>query len=568
MATFGDLRKRLMDLDGRGYPAYKDLRGLTASRAGLTLHFDHIQGDPFAAPSRLRLRLAGDEAGFPEWSMSSPARTRALKHVLALRFGEGCERLRTRAGSGKSGLLEVDRPGQEVLEQTAVRWVGDVVEVRFAAGLPAQGRRIRGRAAADLLCERLTELADWALRFTAVDADELRRIVETNEDAEALRAQLEARGLVAFVANGSILPRRSGVDERPLPAERAKPFHSPPSLEVTLETPNRGAVVGMGIPQGITLIVGGGFHGKSTLLTALERGVYNHRAGDGRELVVAHPDTVKNRAEDGRSVASVDISAFIANLPDGSDTRRFSTTNASGSTSQAANIMEAIESGARALLVDEDIAATNFMIRDRRMQQLVAPDKEPITPFVAKVRALYEDRGISSILVIGGSGDYFAVADRVIAMDAYEPRDVTERARAIAEEHAGDMPQLAPGFPSQDDRVPDPGSLDPSKGKRDASVKTRGLNTVEFGRETIELDEVAQLVHPSQTRAVGAALLLAVRQGLIDGRRGMAEILDEVESIELPELAPGKRGDLAEFRRHELAAALNRLRTLRMKEET
>ncbi len=573
MASIDDLRQELLRLDGRSYPAYKDLCGFSAHQNGLTLHFDHIQGDPFAAPSRLRVRLAAAEARFPDWATSPEPRRLALEHELARHFAESCAALRSRAGSsgsggsggsGKSGLLDLDSPGQEVLEQTAVRWLGDAVEARFRCGLPARGRRILGRAAAELLCEHLPAVVDRSLRHDALPEEDLRRAVESAEDAAALRDQLRPRGLVAFVANGAVLPRRSGVDQRPLGPDRARPFTSPPGLEVTLDTPNRGPVSGMGLPEGVTLIVGGGFHGKSTLLNALERGVYLHRAGDGREFVVADPDTVKIRAEDGRSVVSVDISPFIDNLPDGSDTRRFSTANASGSTSQAAHIVEALEAGARVLLIDEDIAATNFMIRDRRMQELVAPEKEPITPFVAKVRALYEERGISSILVIGGSGDYFGVADRVIAMEAYEAREVTAEARAIAERHSADLAAVVPGFPSPGPRVPDPRSLDPSRGRRDASVKARDLDTIEFGHETIDLSAVAQLVHPSQTRAVAVALLLAWQRGILDGTRPVGEILDEITRLELDQIAPGRRGDLAGFRRHELAAALNRLRALRV----
>ena len=178
-----------------------------------------------------------------------------------------------------------------------------------------------------------------------------------------------------------LLPRRSGVDDRPLEGGGVVPFRSPESLRVVLQAPNAGSVPGMGVPVGVTLVVGGGFHGKSTLLRALEAGVYNHRPGDGRERVVSDPDTVKVRAEDGRAVAGVDISAFIDGLPLGQDTHHFTTPNASGSTSQAATIVEALESGAHALLVDEDTSATNFMLRDRRMQSLVPKDAEPITPF-------------------------------------------------------------------------------------------------------------------------------------------------------------------------------------------
>ncbi|MEM0969767.1 MAG: P-loop domain-containing protein, partial [Verrucomicrobiota bacterium] len=354
---------------------------------------------------------------------------------------------------------------------------------------------------------------------------------------------------------------------RAMEAESARAFSSPPSLEVTLDQPHSGPIQGMGIPEGVTLIVGGGFHGKSTLLQALELGMYHHRSGDGREKVVTRSSAVKIRAEDGRSISSVDISSFISNLPEGSDTRVFSTQNASGSTSQAANIVEAMEVGSEVLLIDEDTAATNFMIRDQRMQRLISPDKEPITPFVSKVRALYEELGISSVLVIGGSGDYFDVADHVIAMDHYEPKDLTKEAKAIAGDDDRESPPLAPGFPAPRDRFPEAESLDPSKGKREASVKSRDRHAVEFGRETIDLSAVSQLVHRSQTRAIGAALLLLWKQGMLNGERSMADLVEEVDALAIDDLSPGFPGDFVRFRKHELASALNRLRTLRMRSQ-
>ncbi len=419
-----------------------------------------------------------------------------------------------------------------------------------------------------MLCEGLPELVARALVFGALEEEAVREAVEVNEDAEALRAQLGERKLVAFVGEGAVLPRRSGVDQRAMTGEGVIGFESPASLRVTLEAPNAGAVSGMGIPEGVTLIVGGGFHGKSTLLHALERGVYNHCPGDGREKVVARGDAVKIRAEDGRSVAGVDISPFINNLPGGTDTKRFSTENASGSTSQAANIVEALEAGAGVLLVDEDIAATNFMIRDARMQELVAKEKEPITPFVAKVRVLYEERGVSSVLVIGGSGDYFEVADTVVMMDAYVPREVTGEAKEIAEKYHGEFRGAGEGFGEVTARRPRPEGMDARRGRREASVKTRSWSEISFGEETIDLGCVSQIVSESQTRAIGAALLWVRESGVIDGERTVAEVLDAVEGRitegGLDALSWGRPGSFALFRRYDLAAALNRLRTLRV----
>ncbi|MCS7222109.1 MAG: ABC-ATPase domain-containing protein [Anaerolineae bacterium] len=567
MPTQEDLRETLRRLDGRGYPAYKDL----ASRyefPNFTLFIDHVQGDPFAAPSRLRVRVPQSIARFGVSTFTPRSREIALRDFLCRRFAAACRQAAERRGSGHSGLLAMDMPGQEILERTAVLVTADWVEARFVAGLPAAGRRILGRQAIEMLCEDLPLIVEQALLARNQPKEALLEHLRVAEDADILREQLDVLGLVAFVADGAILPRRSGVDDRPLDCG-AIPFTSPESLRVTVELPHAGRVTGMGIPRGVTLIVGGGYHGKSTLLSAIERGVYNHIPGDGRERVVTHPAAVKVRAEDGRRIAGVDISPFIANLPFGIDTRCFTTDNASGSTSQAANIIEALEAGARVLLVDEDTAATNFMIRDHRMQELIAKEHEPITPFIDKVRLLYEEYGVSTILVMGGSGDYFDVADTVIAMEEYRPWDATARAKEIARRYAAERrPEGGPSFGVITPRIPLPDSIDPSKGRREVSLKARGLKTILFGREEIDLSAVEQLVDDSQVRAIAQALYYA-RERYIDGRRTLAEVLDavmaDIERGGLDVLDPRQMGDYAWFRRFELAAALNRLRTLQVK---
>ncbi|MEZ4594627.1 MAG: ABC-ATPase domain-containing protein, partial [Chloroflexota bacterium] len=351
-----------------------------------------------------------------------------------------------------------------------------------AVGLPAQGRRVLGRSAAEMLCDDLPQIVSQSLLYAANDAQAIEQYIATAEDANFLRSQLKARGLVAFIADGAILPRRSGVDERPLRGPNVIPWQGPAAFQTSFSLPNAGEVRGTGIPAGVTLIVGGGFHGKSTLLNALSHGVYNHKPGDGRELVVTVDNAVKIRAEDGRSVSQVDIAPFINNLPFGQQTQQFSSDNASGSTSQAANIMEALEVGTDLLLIDEDTAATNFMIRDRRMQQLVRKAQEPITPFIDRVRQLFSEHGVSTILVIGGSGDYFDVADQVIGLENYQPHDLTAAAQTIASQHPTGRSSEAPAaFGSIRPRVPLPRSLDARKGRRDTSVKTRGLHTIQFG---------------------------------------------------------------------------------------
>ncbi len=451
--------------------------------------------------------------------------------------------------------------------QTAVI-VGEdgTVEARFRIGLPAQGRRALGREAIALATTDVPAVVDQSLRAENVGHQNILRHALTNEDADALRAELDAHNWVTFVADGAHLARRSGVDDRPLRGDTAIPFSTPVGLTDAVELPNAGTVRGMAIPRGVTLIVGGGYHGKSTLLRAIEHGVYNHCHGDGRELVVTDPSAVKIRAEDGRSVAGVDISAFIGTLPQGQDTRAFSTSNASGSTSQAAGIVEALEAGATALLIDEDTAATNFMIRDRRMQALVPKEDEPITPLVDRVRSLWETRGVSCVIVLGGSGDYLDVADTVVAMKDFRPSDLTDEARRVAAALPTGREREAPRpIEAFQPRLPLPGSVDPSTAKREAEIKVFKAQSLVFGTETIALSAVTQLVSRAQTLAVGRGLLLA-RTRFMDGRRSVSEILtlvgQVIEEEGLDALDDRRVGDLAQFRPMELAAALNRLRTL------
>ncbi len=567
-----DLRKTLHRLDGRGYKAYKDIKG-SYSFGDFSLIVDHVQGDPFAAPSRLRVRVDPGTGAYPASTYDRPSRRRALATYLAGEFGRAAAGAQLeRTGSGKSGQIEIDMPGQQILERTCIQIDAGLVEARFTVGLPAAGRRILGTAAAQLLCDRVPDIVRTSLRYRSNDADLIERYIQTGEDAESLRQQLAGSGLVAFVGDGSILPRRSGIDDCPLTdgGGPVVPFQSPTSLRAEFELPHAGLVRGLGIPSGVTLMVGGGFHGKSTLLRAIERGVYDHVPGDGRERVVTDPSAVKIRAEDGRAVAGVDISAFVRDLPFGGSTDCFTTQDASGSTSQAANISEALECDCRLLLLDEDTSATNFMIRDARMQQLVSAEQEPIVPFVDRVRQLYQERDVSTILVMGGSGDYFAVADTVIGMEQYTARDLTEPALAIAAasayprviEHSGPLGSTC-------ERTPIRQSIDPRRGRREVEVVARGRRTIQFGTQTIDLSAVEQLVDSSQTRALAAAMVYA-RNRYMDESATVRQILDrvlaDIDSAGLDALEESPLGDRAAFRAHELAAAINRLRTLQVEQ--
>ena len=566
MATQASLRQTLLQLDGQSYKAYKAIQGEYAF-PDFTLKIDYVQGDPFASPSQFRVMAPQAIAQFPANLYSNVSRAIALQDYLTRQFEQAARSLQQRRGSGKSGLIAITSPGQAVLERTTAFVSDRVVELRFVVGLPAFGRRIAGRQAAEMLCDDIPELVDRSLRYAQLDAAAVQRHVNTTEDADWLRSQLATKALVAFVGDGAVLPRRSGVDDRPLQTQ-VETFQSPASRQVTFDCPHAGKVTGMGVPEGVTLIVGGGYHGKSTLLRAIEQGVYNHIPGDGRERVLTHPDAVKIRAEDGRSVVGVDISSFINHLPQGRSTQQFSTPNASGSTSQAANILEAIEAKARVLLVDEDTAATNFMIRDRRMQALIAKDQEPITPLIDKVRQLYTDYGISTILVMGGSGDYFEVADTVIAMENFQPREVTAEAKAIAQIYATDrQSEGGDTFGDFTPRVIVPESIDASRGRREVSFKVRGVDGLLFGSDEIDLAAVEQLIEPGQVRAIASAIVYAQRHYL-DGERSLSEVLDavmaDITAAGLDSLTDRSSGDLVRCRRFELAAAINRLRSLRV----
>jgi predicted ABC-class ATPase len=572
-----ELRRLLQRIDGRGYKAYRDLRGAFELRE-ISLHVDHVQGDPFAAPSRLRLRVPMERARLPAAWFSSPVRRLALEDWLARRAAEAIHSLPGRRGSGKSGVVRVDAGGQQVLARSAVRVCAEWVELRIEAGLPAAGRRVLGREAEALLCDDLPGLARRTLLCEALPSSSLEAFVDCIDDQEHVRAQLADLGLIAFVGDAAVLPRASGASDRPL--ERGViPFEAPATLRatVTLAHPRPDGsrdLVGLGVPRGVSLIVGGGYHGKSTLLRALERGVYPHVPGDGREWVVSAPGLVKIRAEDGRRVEGVDIRPYVRDLPGGRPTESFSSDDASGSTSQAANLVEAVEAGATGLLLDEDTSATNFMVRDARMQALVHPEEEPITPFSQRVRELFDTLGVSTVLVMGGCGDYFEAADRVIRMREFRAEDATDEAHRIAAADPRPRPAAEHPLTAPPARVPLARSFDPSRGRREVKIDARARDAIAYGHETLDLRAVEQLVDWSQTRAIGHAIHLA-SQRFVDGRATLPEILDALDAlldadgldVLDPFYRPGRHpGNYARPRRFEIAAAINRLRSLRVRD--
>jgi len=573
------LRQLLSHIDGRGYKAYKQIKG-SYEFSDFNLYIDHVQGDPFALPSKVRLRVDQKQAQIPVGLWPNSVRQVALEDFIARAVRRAIQTLISpKKGSGKSGLVFIDAGQQEALERTAAVIREDWVETRLQIGLPAAGRRILGKQATTILCQEIPKIVDRALMWKNMDHEQCHTFIECVENQEAIRQQLAELSLVAFVANGAVLPRESGISDLPLLGTQVVGFQAPESLETQIEVPNHlpsgeTMIKGLGIPQGITLIVGGGYHGKSTLLKALERCVYAHIPGDGREYVITTRDAVKIRAEDGRQVEKVNINPFISNLPQDISTDTFCSEDASGSTSQAANIMEALEVGAKLLLLDEDTSATNFMVRDARMQQLVHKDQEPITPFVDRVRELYDSLGVSTVLVMGGSGDYFDVANNVIKMQDYRPYDVGKLARDIVDEHPTQrQDDVLEPFGQVTARIPQAASFNASRGRREVKIEVRARDILMFGSDFIDLRYIDQLVETSQAYAVGHAVYLASQSMM----SASATLQDVVEGLEhffdqngLDALDPFYReeyhpGNFSRPRKYEIAAAINRLRTLKIK---
>lgn len=562
MRSESDLRKKLQSIDHKGYPAYKELHG-SYDFSEYILSIDHVQGDPFASPSSLSVHVPQRLAGFPAELWDQYEKRITLQDQLTRLFEKAVAPYNFKAkGSGKSGLLATSHCGQQVLERTACRITsqGEVI-LRLEAGFPANGRSINGGELLKMLCNFLPDAVSKSLYWKKLDQNRIREAIQLCQDQQYIRQQLPELGLCAFLANGSILPRESGVSQRPM--KDAIPLQSPESLEVTLRLPNRGEVKGMGIPTGITLFAGGGYHGKSTILQALEMGVYNHIAGDGRELVITDSTAVKLRAEDGRSISNVDISPFINRLPNKKDTVHFTTEDASGSTSQAANLIEGLESGTRLLLIDEDTSATNFMIRDELMQKVICQEEEPITPFIQRVEGLSQ-AGISTVLVVGSSGSYFHIAHTIIQMKEYVPYDITQRAKAAADAFPG-VSSIEGAFPlPQAARCPRPNAA--LRREQRLKTKTMGTNELLLAKDSIELRYLEQLADSEQTAAL-AQLLKTAQLQMMDGKKSMTQLADllekQLQDQGLESLFSGEaRLGLARPRRQELLGCFNRYRKL------
>ena len=503
------IKQKLSAIDGQDYASYQSLLGEYDFDL-YKLIIQQIPKDPYAPPHTgiYRIQLQRSDKRIINLNIESKIKKNTTADFLARYFFDASQGVsKGIRGTGFSGIITIDEPGQVILERNSVVISKDIIEVRCFLGLPADGRKIKSKIAESMLFDELPEIVNQSLLSENIDQDALRRHIEVAEDAEYLRNQLDSLGLIAFVADNSILPRESGTSDKPLSEDTVIPFFSPDSLIKELELPHAGKIKGLGIPKGITLVTGGGYHGKSTLLNTVELGIYNHIPGDGRELCVSNAQAVKIRAYSGRWVVKTDISPFIKNLPFKKDTSTFCTENASGSTSQAANIIEAIEAGAQLLLMDEDTCATNFMIRDSKMQQLVNIEDEPITTFIDKVKQLFLEQNISTVLVLGGVGDYFDVSDNVIQMINYKPQDMTAQAHKIADKFPAKRKIEDKTYPFQNrKRIPIPESIDPYNDYGKFAVYAKEVHRLNFGKQVIDLTDLEQLIELSQTKALGFAI--------------------------------------------------------------
>ncbi len=537
MKNSEELRQQLRSINRKSYPAYKGLKGLYHF-GNYILSIDHVQGDPFASPSHVSIQISHRDTGFPVEYYKDTLTGTTLCDYLTRQFEKQVSQYSFRAkGSGKSGLLTASHCGQEILSRTACEITEKGITARFFVGFPANGRTINATELEKILFDFLPVCIQKSFFYSSLNAKELQNYIELAEDQEFIRQTLPAKNLCAFIADGSILPRESGISSRPMKA--SIPFTSPDSLRISINLPHKGKITGMGIPKGITLIVGGGYHGKSTLLNALELGVYNHIPGDGREYVITDATAVKLRSEDGRFIKDVDISMFINDLPNKKDTHCFSTLDASGSTSQAAGIVESMEAGSHLFLLDEDTSATNFMVRDAFMQQVIQREKEPITPFLERAEDLYKKAGISTILVAGSSGAFFHIADTIIQMDNYVPKDITASVKKLCSQYP------LPAVSVTDFQLPHShrimsrpaesskrlihnsrGNHSDSGAAKPERLKTRisGTDGFSLGRQEIDLRYTEQLIDAEQTAALGLLLKYAVEH-LADGRRTLPEIV-------------------------------------------
>ena len=556
------LYQKIRALNGKNYGLYKSLAEKSWDFGDFVLEFLHVQGDPFAPASRVLLKASLQKLGYtPVWGSSFERRLALSDYLLRRLSATVQERF-----PDKNAPVAIENPGPEMLVRNSL-WVdnGDL-RVCLQVRLPGEGRKIESEAAAEILTMVLPDLVSASLYNDSARAAQLEAHYGVLADRVEILAELDKRGLCAFVPDGAVLPRASGLSEAPL--KDAVPFVAPPEMAVTLEICGR-EIRGMGIPRGVTVITGGAFHGKSTLLQALTRSVFPHVPGDGREGIVVDETALRVGVEDGRSVRATDLSIFVRDLPGGVSTKDFTTLSASGSTSEAANLLEAIEAGSRTFLIDEDSSAVNFLIRDIRVRKLLGDDREPLIPLTDRIREIAQ-AGYSFILVAGACGDYLDLADNIIIMANYKAECAKFAAAKSASAGSANLP---PSFPAPRAFAaymqPLQKSVRPASAvERQVKVKLAGDSLLQIGFLVSDTSRLNTLVDKSQRLGAGF-LLLNLLQNAASNADSMAGdcvseaagiLCENIRNVGFRNLPQGLSREMSLPREVDIACAAFRLR--------
>ena len=578
---------------------YKSLAEKGWDFGDFSLEFLHVQGDPFAPASRVMIKAGLQMLGYPaEWG-SSFERRLALSDYLHRRMSTVVKEKYPE----KDAAVLFDVAGPEMLVRNSL-WIDNgelraVLQVR----LPGEGRKIQAEVAAEILTMVLPDLVSASLfndggRCEGGVKPELAAHYQVLADRATILSELENRGLCAFVPDGAVLPRESGISEAPMAG--AVPFVAPEEMAVILNVNGR-EVRGMGIPKGITVITGGAFHGKSTLLQALTRSVYPHVPGDGREGIVIDESALRVGVEDGRSVRGTDLSQFVRDLPGGVSTKNFTTASASGSTSEAANLLEAMEAGSSTYLIDEDSSAVNFLIRDSRVRKLLGDDREPLIPLTDRIREICYGTANASegssvanasenkraarsfILVAGACGDYLELADNIIIMANYKAecaKTAGKPCAALGETAmvppSGLAPFVAPACRGFVEYIkPIQNSIRPTSAvERQVKVKLSGDTLLQIGFLVSDTSRLVTLSDKQQRLGAGFMLLNLCQNAISNGDASMVQdgvtcativeaiqtLTDRIKNVGFRNLPQGMSREMSLPRPVDIACVLFRLR--------
>jgi predicted ABC-class ATPase len=513
----------------------------------------------------LSVRVPQIIAGFPEEIFETPIRRMALEDYLIRNLATAIEEISSFDEEGVAYRnIEIATPGQKILPRTSMLVSDEYIETHLAVRLPLRDELIDGEKLEDIFFEELQELVVSTLIYCNLDYDELSSFLDIMEDAGRIRQLLASQGLISFVGEGSLLKREPFTDDVDL---FQAPLMIDEKLKTSIDVPNAGTVSGLGIKDGITLIIGDEYSGRCDLIAAISAGIYNHVPGDGREFVASMPDTVYISEEPGRSVQKVDISPFVISEDEGF--AEFSSDAADGFESEAAALVENIEVGARILLFDESTSSPAFLAGDERIGGLISGGDPRTVPLAARARQLTEE--IGAALVVAGNRNisaFIPVADTILLIEDYTVSDITEQAKALGIAEIK-VEESTRGFQELADRKRwvVPSSIDPSLGKEDAHIVAYEKQLLEFGRNLIDLSVIEQLADSDQTRTIGQVLYyLKLRYlGESNSLNSLLDYVDRDLSTEgLACLSPEFRSDLARPRRYEIAAALNRLPSFRV----